>query len=384
MTRRWAWANLVFALTVAAVAMGSSMPAHATVAQDVRQDARWIVLSALPSGAIATNPRHKSIRPYEGNYAAWGLAEDAAMTGNDATAGSAWRWLYWYMRHQDSQGFVYQYDRNSDGSWSCRIDSGTGACDTDSTDATSGLYMEAALAAWRVDPTRFLRRLRKIHPALIRAVDAIEATMDADGLTWAKPSWHVKYLMDNAETYGGLVAGARIGKILGDPALHNRALADARAERHGMNTVMWNSSNHTYDWAFHGAQGNFQKVPCDWSVLYPDSVEQAWAVAYGVPNATVASQLMSTFAQNQPNWDHPNAQATYYDAAACPGTTCQQPVGYWPPVGWAFHRVGDSVEASAGARSIHAGAVADHRAKPFSVGWDGMLLRLEIFAMTHR
>ena len=111
---------------------------------------------------------------------------------------------------------------------------------------------------------------------------------------------------------------------------------------------------------------------------------EAWAVAYGVPNATVASQLMSTFAQNQPNWDHPNAQATYYDAAACPGTTCQQPVGYWPPVGWAFHRVGDSVEASTGARSIHAGAVADHRAKPFSVGWDGMLLRLEILAMTHR
>jgi len=30
--------------------------------------------------------------------------------------------------------------------------------------------------------------------------------MDADGLTWAKPSWHVKYLMDQAEVYAGLVA----------------------------------------------------------------------------------------------------------------------------------------------------------------------------------
>ena len=49
---------------------------------------------------------------------------------------------------------------------------------------------------------------------IARALGAIEATQDADGLTWAKPGYPVKYLVDQSETYAGLVAAGELGRML--------------------------------------------------------------------------------------------------------------------------------------------------------------------------
>ena len=109
------------------------------------------------------------------------------------------------------------------------------------------------------------------------AVRAIESTQDSDGLTWAKPSWHVKYLMDQAETYAGLVAAANIGDTLRMPKLAAHARGDARRLRAGV-AKLWNPRVDAYDWAVHG---DGVHAVTNWSVLYPDAMQQAWAVAFG-------------------------------------------------------------------------------------------------------
>ena len=372
------------------VTLGSALvgatPARAVTSSDIRDDTQWIMQSAA-GAAIATNPSKQEILPYEGNYAAWGLAAYSQKTGDLTRVATAWRWLYWFASHMRSDWHyaVCQYNRAGDGSWQPEpAGNSTDPCDTDSTDATAGVFMNAVLAAWQVDPRRYASRLAGLHTAIANAVTTIDDTMSADGLTQATPSWPVEYLMDNAEAYGGLRAAVQIAKALGDESLRQHALDDAKRERQGMNTVLWNPANQSYDWAKH-LDHDMESVPCRWNILYPDAVEEAWAVAYRVPTTKAVSRhLMDQFWDpgNHGDWKDPNAQDWYYDAAACRGQDCKQPVGYWPLVGLAFIRAGNPGQAAIGAQSIHDASVAANRAGPFSVGWAGMLVRLELATMS--
>src|SRR5207302_10620195 len=102
---------------------------------------------------------------------------------------------------------------------------------------------------------------------MTKAVGAIEATFGTDGLTWAKPTLHVKYLMDNAEAWGGLLAAVKLAAALRDTGLEARAAHDAERERVGIESL-WNPTTNTYDWAKH-ENGATAKV--DWSIYYPDA-----------------------------------------------------------------------------------------------------------------
>jgi hypothetical protein len=197
---------------------------------------------------------------------------------------------------------------------------------------------------------------------------AIQSLRDLDGLTWAKPTWRVKYLMDNAEAYAGEVAARELGSALGDPVVVVTALQGALHSKAGLLTL-WNQSTQAYDWAKHA---NGYRQPTDWNVLYPDAVEQTWAVAFGIADPALSRVLMARFAQAQPNWDRPMATATYWD-----GTPYQHRVDFWPVAGWAFQMVGDGGRAAAGAAHIREGAWAINRQYPFTAGTQGQLIVLE-------
>jgi hypothetical protein len=214
-------------------------------------------------------------------------------------------------------------------------------------------------AAWRATGDR--ARLGALKRGVVAAVGAIEATQDADGLTWAKPSWHVKYLMDQAETYAGLAAAARLAAPLRAPAL-GRAAADASRLKAGV-ARLWNPALGAYDWAVHG---DGARKPIDWSILYPDAVEQAWAVAFGLVPARRAQELMLRFASAQPDWDRPEGIAHFEGG--------DRPVGYWAPAAWAFARVGDVQRSALAATHLRAAAIAARRAWPFTPSDAGQLV----------
>ncbi len=290
--------------------------------------------------------------PYLANYAAMGLAAADDGTGRSVYAEAAWSWLAWYAAHQDARGFVTDH-HVTDG-----VPISTG--DMDSTDAYAGTFLLAVERTAATTPSR--RRLVALAPAIARAVDAIEATQDADGLTWAKPSWHVKYLMDQAESYAGLRAAARLATTLGDHALADRASRAATRLRAGVDRL-YDATTGAYDWAVHG-DGARQST--DWTQLYPDALQQVWAVAYGLVPAPRADAIVARFLAAHPDWDRPDAVARIDGEV--------REVGFWVPSAWALSRVGLSEGAAAGVGHIRAAAEDDGLRWPFTVGDAGQLL----------
>ncbi|MCL6538682.1 MAG: hypothetical protein K6T28_08895 [Acidothermus sp.] len=335
-------------------AVGSSDPS--TLMAAVRDDAEWILQAQLPDGAIAWYIDKRHISPYLANYAALGLAEAARVTGSPQYSDAAWAWLAWYAAHENSSGFVTDYDVDASGA---EISTG----DEDSTDAYAGTFLTAVRATFRVDPD--VPRLAALHAGISGAVAAIEATQDSDGLTFAKPTWPVKYLMDQAETYRGLVAAVELAAVLGDWPLAWRAGRDAVRLAQGVATL-WNPATGAYDWAEHG---DGARVVTDWSELYPDAMEQAWiAATTAIPRAR-AAELVARLNAAQPQWDEPTATALIGGVGG--------PVGYWPAAGWALLRLGQPDAARTAAASIRSAALDAGRAWPFTIGVAGQLIALE-------
>jgi hypothetical protein len=318
----------------------------------VRSDANWILEAQLPDGAIANYVDQKAIWPYLSNFAAIGLARTAQLTGEVRYTNAAWQWLRWYQAHQDRNGFVTDYHVTGGSEVS------TG--EMDSTDAYAGTFLIAVQAAWAVSRDRVA--LRILEPGVAAAVAAIKATQAADGLTWAKPSWHVKYLMDQAETYAGLRAAASAARTLGDRRLETSAASAAARLRSGVGRL-WNRRLGAYDWARHG---NGARHVTNWAILYPDAMEQAWPVAFGLVEGARAKGLMRRFAAAQPHWDLP-AQRARFDSGAAP-------VGYWAVAAWAFTRVGELRRAAVALDRMRANEAAIDRAWPFTPADAGQLL----------
>lgn len=334
-------------------------PVAPPVTATVRAEASWIRTAQLPDGAIAPEPGAGQILAYTANYAALGLARAAAELHDQADAEAGWRWLAWYQAHQDTAGFVTDF-KVADGT-----ETSTGTYD--STDAYAGTFLTAAAATWQSDPDK--TRLKALARGIGRAVTAIESTQTADGLTWAQPSYHVRFLMDNAEAYGGLRSAVTLATALGEPVLAVRAASDARRIAAGV-ASLWNRAAGGFDWA---TVPNGTASAPSWTILYPDVMENAWAVAYGLASPVQARSIISHLGRQQPRWAEPDHAAW----SNIGGAVSQQPAGYWPVAGWALTLTGHTSDALDAAATISAGAAAEHRAWPYTVADAGQLIALQ-------
>jgi hypothetical protein len=202
-----------------------------------------------------------------------------------------------------------------------------------------------------------------LRPGIAGAIRAIESTLDADGLTWAKPDYHVKYLMDQAEVYVGLRSAAALATVMGDTATASRVSLEAKRLKSSV-AALWNPATASYDWAVHASGA---RAATNWSVFYADALEQMWAVAFGLAD-TRASAITSHFGGLHPYWDEPAATWT------ANGQT--HAVEYWPVAGWAFAKAGSSTQVGLGSASIRSGALSSSRAWPYTPGIAGQLIVL--------
>jgi hypothetical protein len=306
---------LVGLLLVALVAPAG--PAGAAVAPAERTSlAAWAGSSALPSGALASYPDRARVVPYLGSFAAWGLADQARRSRDRGALETAWAHLRWYAAAQDGSGYVTDWTAGTDGSL-------TSTGSMDSTDSYAALFLLAADAAWSasrtVEGTTAARaRLAGLRTGLDGALRAVESTVDADGLTWAAPTWRVKYLMDQAEVFAGMQAADRLFAALGDQSRAHRAATVAAGIDRGV-TGLWDPASATYAWAKHESGA---PARADLRVLYPDAMEQLWAVAFGLVPRKVAPGLVQRISALHPELADPTATAVM---AWGPDTA-----GYWP------------------------------------------------------
>jgi hypothetical protein len=353
-------ALVVLALAVGLVLGGPMSPALAFSTAAATSDATWARGAALPSGAIAVYVDRVRVLPYLGNFAAWGLAVQGGRSHDSAALRAAWSHLNWYAAAQDPAGFVTDYVVDPAGAL-------TSTGDMDSTDSYAGTFFLAADAAYQASRSietgsAARARLVGLSDGLNGALRAIEATTDTDGLTWAKPAWRVKYLMDQAEVYAGLQAAQGLFAALGDTARAARAGVAAQHVAAGV-SGLWNAGTGAYDWAVHD---DGTRARADLSVLYPDAMEQVWAVAFGLVPRQRATTLLASIKARHPELASPDAVS--------PGGDGTQRVGYWPWAAAAWLAVGDRAEADRLLSAIDSAAAATGRPWPFTSGNAGQVM----------
>lgn len=346
----------VVALTATVSALGIAPVAMARAPSQVgdpTREAEWILLAQGPEGAIATHADRTFVDPYLASFGIGGLAAAARTTGDPRYGEAAWRAVEWYAANMDGRGFVTDYRITPEGLVS------TG--DADSTDAYSGMFLLSVEAANRAVPNA--ARLVALAPKLRGAVDAIRATQRADGLTGAKPSWMVAYLMNEGEAYAGLLAGARLASAVGDRTTARNASASADRIARAVDRL-WNPQTRSYDWAVHP---DGVRQPTNWAQLYPDAVSQVWAVRYGLVRRDRVAPLLNQFLLTHPNAHDPNA------IDLVDGT--MRATGYWPGLAFGLR----FVDAGAPARFLagtQSAAAATGSAWPYSVQAAGDVIRL--------
>jgi hypothetical protein len=344
------------------ISLSDGRALSSTTLISIEADANWIVSAQLPNGAIANYPFNGTsavIEPYMSNYGAIGLAEATIATDDAVYANDAWNWLFWYAAHMNpNTGYVTDYNyRNS-------TETSTGSFD--STDAYAGTFLAAAWDTYLAQPRA--TKLVKLLPAIELAVKAIESTQQSDGLTWATPTYHAKYLMDNAEVYGGLVSAKNLARAAGDNALAAEVSRDATRSFDGIQTL-WNSTTDSYDWTRAGANSTTD-TPTDWSVIYPDAFEQMWAVAWDATTSSHAASVLSLFVAAQPNWDVPTDTAPQLTN----GTVSLSKIGYWPFVATAYVAVGNLTADETAAMLLQDDLNATEKAWPWNTGSAGQLV----------
>ncbi|PYY02690.1 MAG: hypothetical protein DMG64_10785 [Acidobacteria bacterium] len=150
--------------------------------------------SVAASGAILYGA--SQINPYYSNLAAIGLTHDPAGYG------TVQRWMQWYINHLNwpdkwgLYGTTYDYDYNN-GVETSRVYA-------DSTDSYAATFLTLAWTFYQTGDAAAQNYVKSIASQLDSIGGVLIQTQQNDGLTWAKPDYQIKYLMDNCEAYRGL------------------------------------------------------------------------------------------------------------------------------------------------------------------------------------
>ena len=167
----------------------------------------------LSDGAIRNKADRDPIRiqPYFANHAALALLAGK----QEADLPRVLSWLRWYAEKQRN-GSVNIY------SGSISAFTTKGYTDTGQSDSTV-----ACAATYLLVVERYQRVAKNVPKEVMVAakdsLNAINTTIDIDGLPWAKPDYRVKFLLANLEVNGGLILAERFFRTCGEESLASLA-----------------------------------------------------------------------------------------------------------------------------------------------------------------
>jgi len=225
----------------------------------------------LPSGALLSDPTNSSaenwLMPYYNNLAVIGWMRGIRHTRERSDYPRIRRWLQWYVQFMNPDGTIYDYTYHN------------GVLTSRNTYDSSDSYAASFLEALRdyvqaTGETRFAQRL--FTRGIQRAVKAILLTYQADGLTYARPDYPVKFLMDNVEVYQGLLAASELARRLKRPTEADAWRQRAQHTYHAILNDLWLPVQGYYAWAKH-PNGSMDTRLSEW---YPDLMAQLMTIAW--------------------------------------------------------------------------------------------------------
>jgi hypothetical protein len=271
---------------------GSGTPAPGTSSTRYQADfdaaSQWASAQSLPSGAIMYSTQR--INPYFANIAATGMVKDPKRYVQ------VQNWMQWYVNHLNwpDQWGLYgtTYDYN--------IVNGQEVSenDADSTDSYAATFLTLAYNYYMTGDPSAQAYVRGLSYQLDSIGGVIVDTMQSDGLTWAKPNYEMKYLMDNCEVFRGLDDLAKLYAAMGDTSRAQKYAAYAAKNKAGL-LGMWMGDRWAVykDW-----YGN--NIGPNMATWYPDASAQVFPVLYEVlPASDSRSQAAYNYLNSAwPGW----------------------------------------------------------------------------------
>jgi hypothetical protein len=258
----------------------------------IEAESNWLSELQTPLGAIMLSDSRRGtindstkvkIEPYFSNIAMQGLLENPVPKYLEVVK----KWIGWYISHLNTAetdynglpGTVYVYKvyaKNPAREVSAR--------EYDSTDSYAGTFI--SLIKKYAERGGDMDYIRSLEPVIKVIADVMIATQDTDGLTWAKPDYKIKYLMDNCEVYDGLISYVwLLEHVFSDKS--QLSFYKDRAEHclNGIEARLWNAANQSYNWHLKGESR--------WEKLYPETMAQAFPIHFDLisPAAQRAKNL---------------------------------------------------------------------------------------------
>jgi hypothetical protein len=325
---------------------------------DLSATAAWLrSTSVAGDGAILYGS--SQINPYYSNLAAIGLTHDPA------SYGTVQRWMQWYISHLNASdvwgmsGTMYDYDYSNGAETSRNT--------ADSTDSYAATFMSLALAFYQTGDPSAQNYVKSIATQLDSIAGVLIQTQQADGLTWSKPDYQIKYLMDNCEAYRGLRDLAVVFQTaLGDST--KAAIYNSAADRmlQGINGMWMNGS-----WAVYKDNGGTLTAP-NMAKWYAAATSQLFPVLEGVIAAS-DPRSVQVYANLNAAW--PGWPSLSYNA---------QDSFPWILVGDAAAIMGDTARVTTFVQSIEAKYVTKGFPWPMYSAEAGWLVRLNAYMLGAR
>ena len=332
---------------------GSTPTTSPSYQNDLIATATWVRNNSVAGdGAILYGSTQ--INPYYSNLAAIGLTHDPA------SYGTVQRWMQWYISHLNwpdkwgLYGTTYDYDYSNG--------TETSNSDADSTDSYAATFLSLAWAFYQTGDPGAQSYVKTLGSQLDSIGGVLIKTQQSDGLTWSKPDYQIKYLMDNCEAYRGLRDLASLFQsAFGDSskAAYYNAAADSMLQ--GI-SAMWMNGN----WAVYKDNGGNLKSPA-MGTWYPDATSQVFPVLMGV---IPASDPRSTQVYASLNAAWPGWPTMSYNA--------QDPFP-WILVGDAAALMGDTARVTTFAQTIESNYVRKGFPWTFYSAEAGWLMRLSAY-----
>lgn len=300
-----------------------------TAAEDIElykaifeSETAWLASMQLDNGAVPMTPVQNgnvSMNPYFADFAALALLDDADKYSTRVKKYTEWHFEHLNTAEQDYNGVdgtIYDYTLTvSDGKVTGEtVTEKNGKKSYDSTDSYAATFLSVLKKYYEKTGDSAYIISRKSDIA--RVINAMLATMN-DGLTFAKPDYAVKYLMDNCEVYkGALDAEFLLEKVVcpADSAFNGVLNKVSNAAKQIYETVensLWNPSGGYYE------AGLFKdgQVAYDfsWDTFYPCATAQLFPVSFGLisPESERAKSLYNSFSKSY-DWQNFKIPDSFY------------------------------------------------------------------------
>jgi hypothetical protein len=284
-----------FASLLAATIFGAAFTAKPVLAQTAKvSKTEEVVIAAylkilrasfLPDGAINMTERGPAptspvwIAPYFADHVALAILAANDFKKNASDVALVGKWIDWRVARQEKGGYWHDF-------------TGTNAAyksngKVDAHDSSAAMFL-LVLERYQRAGGKISDKMRDAAKASLKCIVTVT---DRDGLTWAKPTYLVKYLMDNIEVHAGLKASEAFFTKTKDAAEAKDCGVRAGAIGKLLPKYFEAKDKGLFAWALHpsGAyDGGFDK-------LYPHGLAQLFAVAFVQPEAGAFESVVKTF-----------------------------------------------------------------------------------------